>query len=177
MTRRPQSPPPSPWQVKKMFEAIREARAHLLEIAPEVADDLKAQLDFLEGQTDAFEAIDTLADASIDARMLAEGAREQARAMAARAARFEKREESLRTMAMIAMEMIGQSRIERPGYTAYTRQNPAELIIDMDTLPHGTYCRVKFEPDRILIRQHLDQGIDVPGATLGNASKGITIRT
>ena len=69
MSRRPQ-PVPSPWQVAKMFHEFRKARAALLELDPTLADDLKLQLDYLEGQTDAFEALDTLVEASVDARML-----------------------------------------------------------------------------------------------------------
>ena len=175
MSRRPQTVP-SPWQVAKMFHEFREARAALLELDPTLADDLKLQLDYLEGQTDAFEALDTLVEASVDARMLAKAAREQAQAMAARAARFERREEIIRGWVLTGMQMLGQDKIERPGYTASTRQNPAELIIDMERLSHA-YCRVKLEPDKIAIRKLLDDGVEVEGAVLGNASMGITIRT
>ena len=46
----------------------------------------------------------------------------------------------------------------------------------MERLSHA-YCRVKLEPDKIAIRKLLDDGVEVEGAVLGNASMGITIRT
>ncbi len=164
---------PTPWQVNRMLADLRAAIATLE--ALDLIDDATLMFDTIEGQTNAFEVIDAVVAAAIEAEALAEATRAQAARLAERAARFERRNTVLRGIVLAALQTIGQRRLERPGYTVSTRQNQPELLID-ETALQPTYLRVKREPDRPLIRKHLDQGYDVPGAQLGNASQGITIK-
>lgn len=166
--------PPSSWQIQRMIGELRDAMAALQAIDPSIIDDPKLAMDTLEGMTEAVQVIDTLAGAAKEAALLAVLARQQARQLTERAARIERREDSLRAMLLSAMQTLQQTRIERPGFTVSVRQNEAPLYIDEAVLP-DTYVRIKREPDRVLARKHLKQGIEVPGATLGNASQSVTI--
>lgn len=174
MSRAPQHVP-SPGQVSRMLAEIREARDTLLQIDQSIAEDEKLMLDSIEGMTGAFEVIDVLVTASVWADTLAQAARHQAEQMAARAARIERRRDSLRNIILVALQALELPRVERASYTVSVRQHQPELVINEAALP-DTYWRTTRTVDRALVRRHLATGIEVEGAQFGNASQGIMVR-
>lgn len=173
MSRAPQHVP-SPGQVHRALAQVRDAMA-LLQSDAGAADDTKLIRDTIEGETDAFEVLDALVEASVDAESLAKAARERAATLIERATRLDRRRAALRTMVLDMLQAMGLTLLERATHTVSVRQNSAELIVDEAALP-DTYWRVTRAVDRALVRKHLDTGIDVPGARTGNASQSIMVR-
>ena len=82
-----------------------------------------------------------------------------------------------RGVALDAMEAIGEKRIIRPDMTITVSAGRQRVVItDEGELP-GAYFVVRREPDKMAIREELEQGRPVPGATLSNKTSTLTIRT
>ena len=96
--------------------------------------------------------------------------REAGKAMLDRAARLEKRAESIRNYLLFQMEFAQVSKIECPWFTIAIRKNPPAVIIDDEAAVPDQF-KVTPEPpaprpDKALIRDALKAGEDVPGARL-----------
>lgn len=94
-----------------------------------------------------------------------------------RRARLLARAESLRHAVMNAMSELALTKLPAPDMTVSLRTGkPSVDVTDLSKLPER-YVRVKVEADKAAIRAALDDGEDIPGVTLGNASPVLTVRT
>jgi hypothetical protein len=170
---------PSPWQVERAFQALSEARARLLAIAPDLAaEDEQAYLDNLEGEADGdpLATIDALVRASLDAADFAALAAGRMKALAERRARFERREERLRAIVQDMLTALDLKRFERPDYSATIRAgSPHVVVTDVDALP-PQFQRLTVTADKTAIGTALKLGDQVPGAELSNSSPSLSIR-
>jgi hypothetical protein len=97
--------------------------------------------------------------------------------MRERKARLEQQAEKLRQIATWAMAECGLPRVEAPDFTAtVSRARPAVVIPEPGTVP-DIYCRIVREPDKVKIREALEDGTALAFAHLGNPGHRITVRT
>lgn len=146
---------------------------------PEIWDDPDGALltDTLEGETNLLEFLTGHVDAmhgsenhktSLDLRI---------EAYKNRAQHFAMRVEALRTLAFKLMQHANLTKLELAPATLSIRQGtPKVVITDEAALPEDC-IRIKREPNKIRIKELIDQGVTVPGASLSNAEPVLAMRT
>lgn len=129
----------------------------------------------LDGQTDIPDQLRHIVRISQYAEAEAMAIRNLEVDLAARRKRKEQKAEvSLRQVAE-AMAALGIKTLPAPDFTASLRDGKPELLIRDAELPPS--YRHLGPPDRPMIRKALEAGEEVLGASLGNASPVLTVRT
>ena len=100
----------------------------------------------------------------------AQAVREAGKAMLDRAARLEKRSQSIRDYLLFQMQFAQITKIECPWFVIQVKKNPAAVVIE-DEASIPAEFKVQPEPppprpDKAKIRDALKAGEDVPGARL-----------
>ena len=169
---------PSSYRLEEAMSVLMQVRQRLLEEAgPELDDDQQLLADMLDAEGgDAMQVLERLVDASLEADAMADAAKARKADMAERQARFERRRDTLRSIAKSALEALNLKKLETATWTASLRTNPPPLAIYVDLLP-ADWFRITREPMKGEIRKALAAGQEIEGAEFGNADVGITIRT
>ena len=155
--------------------------SHLYEIVRHRAEfERLAESGELDPQTviDTLESLDgelndkaiSVAQFSRNLDATAAAVREAGKAMLERAARLEKRAESIRNYMLLQLEFAGVSKIECPWFVIQVKRNPPAVVIDDEKALPPEYL-VQPEPpaprpDKKAIGAALKAGEDVPGARL-----------
>ena len=100
----------------------------------------------------------------------AHAVREAGKAMLERAARLEKRAQSIRDYMLYQLQFAGVTKIECPWFVISVKKNPAAVVIDDEAAIPEAF-KVQPEPppprpDKAKIRDAIKAGDDVPGAHL-----------
>jgi hypothetical protein len=139
-----------------------------------LGDDDAGWIDAVEGETNLLEVIGALINRLSEIDGLIDGISEQARKVAARKKRLTEQKEMIRVAIGAAMEQANLKRAETPlGTVSVSRVGPKVLIVDEAAIPAQF-----FKPgpvDKLKIGAMLNDGKDVPGATLSNGGHTITI--
>jgi Siphovirus Gp157 len=93
-----------------------------------------------------------------------------------RKTRLEVGADSLRAVALKAMQDAGRQSIKASDMSVSIGRGLPKIIITDETMIPSVFVRIKREPDRTAIRNDLQAGNNVPGATLGNAADVMRIR-
>lgn len=105
---------------------------------------------------------------NIDA--VAAAVRQAGKDMLERAARMEKRAESIRQYLLMNMEFAGITKIECPQFVIAVKRNPPAVVIDDEKFVPAEYLTQPEpptpRPDKVKIRDALKAGEDVPGCRL-----------
>jgi hypothetical protein len=152
----------SPVTIERVMSDAQQAIATL----PDTSDQ-ELLLATIEGESDALEAIDKLAEMALADKHLVEIAR-------ARAQRLEARAAGVRAVIIAMMQGLQLSKLQRPLATMSVSHTTTARVTEQDELP-AEYMRSA--PDMHAIRKALTNGETVPGATLNNPSPTLTIRT
>lgn len=92
-------------------------------------------------------------------------------ALKARRKAAENKIESLSAYTMQCMQMAGQDKIKAPKCTLSLREYSHVDVYDMDLLPDD-YLRFKApEPNKTAIKEKLEQGYEIPGASIAQTTK------
>jgi hypothetical protein len=82
----------------------------------------------------------------------------------------------MRALAHKVMDWAGVRKIELLQATLSIRAGvPRVIVTDEAALP-DQYVRIKREADRPIIKEHIQQGISVPGAEISNSEPVLSIR-
>ena len=148
---------------------IERAMSAAMQIISELPDDEDHALllGSLDGETDIFEVLDRVVEASIADNKLAEAARERAK-------RVEERARKSREIALRIIEALQVSPLERPIYTASITQIRKPIVTDATILPDEF---IRHAPDVIKIGKALRSGETISGAELSNAEPSLRITT
>ncbi len=155
-----------------LHNALREKlRAEFPDIDDETLHDT------LEGMTDLTDMISYTVRSCGDDEAMVAGLSERVKAMQERTARLKQRVERKRQLVTDAMEAAGLRRITRPEFTlSLTHRAGTAVVIDEKIIPSRF-----FETKRALLKGDLNKalkaGEEVCGATLGNGSVSLTVRT
>lgn len=170
--------PPSSYAVMEAGNQLARVREMLFAIDPSIEEDQQLFHDMLEGEApDALAVIERLIEASVESDALADAAKARQADLANRRARFERRRDAYRAVALKAMEQIHLRRLERPAWTASIANRPARVLITDESALDEIYIRVEREPDKAAIAAGLKNGDTVRGAELSNGGVGLTVRT
>jgi hypothetical protein len=156
------------------YRAMRDA---LLAEFPELADDGETLSDTLEGETNL---PDVLADLIRSARRdeaMADGLGTIIKDNHERKSRLQARADKRRRMVLALMNAVEMGKLEQPDFTASVRRVPPGVVVTDEAALPDDYCRITRAPDKTKLRDALGRGEAIPGATLGNGSDTLTIRT
>jgi DNA-binding transcriptional ArsR family regulator len=157
-------------EVRRQIEAL--LREH-----PDLNEDEDLLHDMLEGETDLFAALSSLATyvAATDALVASlNGTLSEFRD---RKSRFETRVEVLREVMLKLLQTANLKRVELPEATLSQVRRQPQIVgeVDADALPDDL-VRIKREPNRTAIREALDNGRELPGLSLSNAAPGLMMK-
>ena len=156
------------------------SQIELLRIShPGIWDDGDEQLlaDMLEAETGLYEFLITLMRrALIDDDAVVRGTEAIMADMKARRVRYELRIEAARTLAFKLMQQADVRKIELPIATLSIRAGQVRVVVTDEAAIPDEYCRIKREPNKPIIKEHIEQGINVPGAELSNAEPTLAVR-
>ena len=143
---------------------------------PELADDEDFRRDVIEGQTDAMEILERLADEIANNAAWAKAITERGKEIYARAARYERREDAYRKMAQRIMQAAEIRKAELEAATLSLRAVPPSVKITNEAdLPEWAW-KIKREISRSEIKDRIKAGETVPGAELTNGGETLSVR-
>jgi len=143
---------------------------------PQIWDDDDTLAITLEGETDLHEVLAAVVARMCDADAFAAGINALVNDLKERRDRFNARYDAMRTLAFRLMDTAGVRKVELAQKTLFIRAGqPKVIITDEHALPPNC-VRIKREPDKVMIRELIDQGVPVPGAELSNSEPVLSIR-
>lgn len=158
-----------PTFVRAQIEALR--RTH-----PDIWDDEDDRLLALESETELREFLARVVDRMQNAQAMAEGIDGLFKLWKARLARFEQRIDAMRALAFNLMDQTGVRKIELDAATLSIRAGqPRVIITDEAALPPDC-VRIRTEPNKTAIKEHLERGEPVAGAEMSNAEPVLNVR-
>jgi GTP1/Obg family GTP-binding protein len=149
----------------------------LLAEFPELADDEELRADVLEGETDLHSVLGRLVNGVEWAKCIVEAIEARRKELAERVDRYERRTKAYRAMIERVMTVTDTAKVVLPEATLSIRDAAPKLQeIDAGQTPEF-YMRVKREPNKAAISEAIKAGDTVPGWTLSNGGKTLTIRS
>jgi len=145
---------------------------------PQIWEDGDEQLllDSLEGETDFHRVLAAVVRRICEAEACAEGIGDLIREVRERQARFERRSDAMRALAFKLMTQAEVRKLELPQATLSIRAGtPKVIITDESALPFEC-VRLKREPNKVAIKEHIERGEQVPGAEMSNREDVLSVR-
>jgi len=162
--------------MKVQIDELKQQMDAIVTEFPELADDEDLRADMFEGETDINWVMGRLVDYDADARGMASAIADRVKDLNERKARYSRRSEVFRQLALGVLQRADLKKVELPTATVSLRNvPPAVMISDHEALPQDC-LRIKTEPDKAAIKAALATG-HVPGAYLTNGSVSVSIRT
>lgn len=153
-------------QVEAVATALRD----------ELADDERAYLDTLEGETDLYEwARRLLARIEEDEGNKA-ALSEQISDRQARKQRADSRIDANRRALMALLDCARLDKLTLPEATISVRDVPPKAIVNDEAAIPDELCRFKQTPDMSAIKAEVEAGRAVSGVTLDNGGRSLTVR-
>jgi len=144
---------------------------------PEIWDDDEAlRADMLEGSTDLHEFLAVIVDHMRDAEARAVGTEKRMSDLLARRNRYDQRVDAMRSLAFKLMARADVRKVELTEATLSIRAGQPRVIITDETALPPDCVRIKREPDKVAIREHLARGEPVAGAELSNSEPVLAVR-
>jgi hypothetical protein len=161
----------------QLLAAGREVAGLAATIREACGDDDQAFVDTLDGETDVVEAARKVVRWLNEQAAQAQANEGLAAIYNARAKLFDGRVESARTALLQFMQETGAKTLPLPEATLTLAAGSRKVVGDLDpaTLP-DRFVRIKREADKTAIKQALEKGEFVPGASLSNATPTLQIR-
>ncbi len=133
--------------------------------------------DTIEGESRLDVALAALLRDALEAEAMAGGIAELLLKPAKeRKDRLEAKGVKLRAIALWALEEVGLRGFRAPDMTVSVRQLRQPLIITDETKLPDEFVKIERIPRKVDIYRALDEGREVPGTALGNASSFLSIR-
>jgi len=145
---------------------------------PQIWEDGDEQLllDSLEGETDFHRFLAAVVRRICEAEACAEGIGDLIREVRERQARFEQRSDAFRGMAFKLMIAAEVRKVELPQATLSIRVGTPKVIVTDEAALPPDCIRIKREPDKIALKEHLMRGEQIAGAELSNAEPVLALR-
>jgi len=139
-------------------------------------DDETLLADTLEGETNVHEFLTVVVARMCDADAFAVGINALINDLKERRDRFNDRYEAMRTLAFKVMTTADVRKLELAQATLSIRAGqPKVIITDEAALPEDC-IRIKREPNKVLIKELISQGVPICGAELSNAEPTLAVR-
>lgn len=159
------------WDARRISADIAAA----LHQWPELADDPELAADTFEGMG-LNDVLSRLVRQAQDAKTTAAAIADLIGEYQARKARFERRNEAMRSIILGLLQKSGVPRVQLPEATVSVGKGRDRVeIVDETRLPKWA-LRVSTSPDKTAIKERLDAGKKVPGAAIVTGDPALTLR-
>jgi Gp157 protein len=156
-----------------VYEGIRD---YVRREFPDVDD--QTLIDTVEGLSELPSILATLLRSHLDDLAIVAALRTRILDMQERFARIEYRADKKRALVASVMERAGIRKLTEPDFTASLREVPPGLIlIEEGKIPETFWKPQPPKLDRKALLRALKAGVAVAGATLGNGSTTLSVRT
>lgn len=164
-------------RIDEALNQLHSASEQLRAQFPGLVDDDTAWLDTIDGMTDGLDLAEYLAERALNLVSMQAAALERAKALQARAKRFEAEEERLKAIILALVEAAGGKKVVRSTMTLSPRATPPKVVaIDESATPPEYLVEVTTtKPDKKAIRDALEIGAEVPGWLLTNGGRALAI--
>lgn len=157
-------------------QAVMQQVTQLLLVYPELGEDEILRADMIEGETDLNELLRSIVRKRQDAVQMVAAIKGSQDDLAARKARYERRDEAMRELAFKLMQHAELPKCELPEATLSIRNGTRKVIVTNEVMIPTACTKITRTPDKTKIKAMLESGQTVPGAELSNAEPSITIR-
>jgi hypothetical protein len=154
-------------------------RAHLeaLRLAyPQISDDEEQWLLTLESETEFVEFLTAVVRRMLEAKASIGGIGNYITELKERQDRLDQRVEAMRALAFKLMQAAEVRKLELVPATLSIRAGQQKVIITDETALPPNCVRIRREPDRVAIKEHLARGEPVAGAELSNSEPVLAVR-
>lgn len=156
---------------------VQQQIENLRLLFPELAEDEEGWALSLESETELMPMLEQIVMAMRDAAAMAGGIAGRIAELEIRQGRFTRREQAMRILAFRLMQHADIRKCELPEATLSIRNGTPKVIITDEQAIPDYLCRMKREPDKTKIKEHLTSGDPVTGAELSNAEPTLAVRT
>ncbi len=151
-------------------------RAELLRQFPDA--DEETLLGTLEGLTNLNEMIAAVVRSRLDDKSFVVALQQRIKDMQERCSRLQTRIDKKGEVLVSTMERTGVEKITEEDFSISLRETPAKLVIvDEKEIPADYFIPQEPALNRSLVKEHLKDGHDIPGALLGNSRVTLSVRT
>ena len=148
----------------------------LREHFPEVDEETLA--DTLEGETNLNAMLAEVIRSQLDDKAMVVACAIRIKEIGDRAKRLSDRAETKRNLVQHVMERAGLKKLTEPDMTVSLRATPAHVTItDEKIIPDAYWIPQPPKLDKNAIKDAIKNGLEVPGAVLGNISTTLSVRT
>jgi hypothetical protein len=162
---------------RKMQLEIEAAKILREQIASIEGDDPDFMRDMIEGETNIHELVARLVAEEGEDEAVIDGIDRFIDGIAARKDRLKNRIETRRALIASALTIAELKFIETPtGRATLSQVKPKAIILEEADIPTKFWKAGKPTLDKVAVKDALNTGEDVPGATLSNGSTSVTIR-
>lgn len=156
-----------------IYAALRE---RLLAAHPD--EDAESIADTLDGASDLQDKLVAIFESSEEDAAMCDAIRARMSVLQERYARLEQRSKVKRSLISWAMQEAGVKRIERPFVTLSLRTVPPSVVITDEAaiLPAFITTKVTTSPNKAKIKEVLETGFEVSGASLSNGGLSLSAR-
>lgn len=154
---------------------IKHQIDQLLAAHPELLEDDVLRADMVEGSTGLYRFLRLIEIQRQGAVALQAGIKGTIATLTERKNRFERREDAIRELIFKLLEAAKQKKVELPEATLSIRTGVAKVIITDEKKLPAAYVRTVTEPDKVKIKEALNNKKFVSGATLSNAESVLSI--
>lgn len=142
----------------------------------ELADDERAYLDTLEGETDLYEWLRRLLDRIEEDEGVQAALAEQMSDRQARKARAAERVKANRTAIMALLGCAKLDKLALPEATLSVRDVPPKPIVTDEAAVPDEYCKVVRKPDMAAIKAGVETGAAIEGVSFDNGGQTLIVR-
>lgn len=160
-----------------LSEDYKRQKAGLLEAYPELREDPQALADTLEGISDLKDVAARFICDALDDDALAEALNARIDAMTERRRRLSERAAKRKAIALSLMSGVDMPRLDHPEFTASVRMSPPKVMVTDENAIPDAFVRITRAPNKTALRDALERGEDIPGASLSNGSQTLQVRT
>jgi len=155
------------------FEEIRRLADTIRALG---ADDDDTFLDTLDGETDAMEILGALIKERQELKVFEDAAKQLAADYTTRAKRMSAKQDAITQVMGHLLDAMGLKKADHPlGTVSRTKPRQKVVIEDPSEIP-SQLMRITETPDLTAIKQQLEAGEFVPGATVEVGNPGVTVR-
>lgn len=149
----------------------------LIAAYPELEEDATLLADALEGETGLHEILTRLLVERREAETMASAIKEREADLVERRKRFERKADGMKKIMLKLMEASQQDKVVLTEATlSVTKPRTSVEVIDAEALPQG-FFRIERKPLSSEIKDALESGHPVPGASLSLGNPGLMVRT
>ena len=148
----------------------------LLSEYPDIVGDHELKVDMLEGETELLTIIEKLVIAERENQAMATGCNSLIEKYSERKQKFIQRKEYNRRLIQRLLEAADVKSVDVPAGRISVVNSPKSVIITDETAIPDEFMRVKREPNKSALKEALEQGKTIAGATLSNGGNKLQIR-